>query len=88
MAANGGQILGQFIQTNAKDVQFSELVSIAEKDGSLELRLKHFKSDLTGWENKDEIVRFPLVGVSSRSARFAKFWQAPAEVCGHCAISC
>lgn len=59
----GDQIVGHFVQTNAEGVRFSELVSIAEKDGSLELRLKHFNADLSGWEEKDEIVRFPLVAV-------------------------
>ena len=62
-APMGNQIVGHVVQTNAEGVAFSELVSIAEKDGSLELRLKHFNSDLTGWEDKDEIVRFPLVAV-------------------------
>ena len=61
--AMGDQILGQFIQTNADGVAFSEVVSIVQKDGSLELRLKHFNSDLSGWEDKNEIVRFPLVAV-------------------------
>lgn len=66
----GNQILGHFVQTNAEGVHFSELVSIAEKDGSLELRLKHFNSDLTGWEDKDEIVRFPLVAVAPNAWYF------------------
>lgn len=60
----GDQIVGHFVQTNAEGVRFSEIVSIAEKNGSLELRLKHFNADLSGWEEKDEIVRFPLVAVA------------------------
>jgi hypothetical protein len=32
-------------------------------NGSLEYRLKHFNADLTGWEEKAEVVRFPLVAV-------------------------
>ena len=36
-------------------------MSIAETGGSLEYRLKHFNADLTGWEEKGDVRRFPLV---------------------------
>lgn len=40
---------------------FYELVVLAEVQGSLELRLKHFNPDLTGWEEKAQVQTFPLV---------------------------
>lgn len=59
----GGQIVGHFIQVGADGIRFSEILSIAQVNGSLEYRLQHFDADLTGWEDKDEVVRFPLVAV-------------------------
>ena len=42
---------------------FYEFLTLAESDGSLVLRLKHFHPDMRGWEERDEIVSFPLVAV-------------------------
>jgi hypothetical protein len=47
------------------DVWFYEILSIAEVGGSLEYRLKHFNADLTGWEEKAEVRRFPLVAIEN-----------------------
>ena len=60
----GGQIVGHFTLLKAGAVAFHEIVSIAESGGSLELRLKHFNADLTGWEEKNDVQRFPLVAVA------------------------
>ncbi|MBB4612520.1 DUF6265 family protein [Novosphingobium taihuense] len=59
--AAGGQMVGHFRQLN-KDgsVMFYELITIVEDGGSLAYRLKHFNADLTGWEEKDKVVSFPL----------------------------
>lgn len=57
----GGQIIGHFIQARGDSIWFTEILSIAEVEGTLEYRLKHFNSDLTGWEKKNEVRRFPLV---------------------------
>jgi hypothetical protein len=59
--AAGGQMVGHFRQSN-KDgtVMFYELITIVEEGGSLSYRLKHFNADLTGWEEKDKVVSFPL----------------------------
>ena len=61
----GGQMTGHFIQTRGDGIWFFEIVSIAESGGSLEYRLKHFNADLTGWEERDEVRRFPLVAVEN-----------------------
>lgn len=59
--AAGGQMVGHFRQLN-KDgtVMFYELITIVAEGGSLSYRLKHFNADLTGWEDKDKVVSFPL----------------------------
>lgn len=63
--AVGGQMPGHFRQLKADgSVMFYELMTLAEKDGSLVLRLKHFNPDLTGWEDKDTVREFPLSAVS------------------------
>ena len=59
----GGQMTGHFIQGRGDGIFFFEIMSIAEVNGSLEYRLKHFNADLTGWEAQNEVRRFPLVAV-------------------------
>lgn len=59
----GGQMPGHFRSLKGDAVQFYELVMVAQVGASLEYRVKHFNPDLTGWEAKDEVVRFPLVAV-------------------------
>jgi hypothetical protein len=66
----GGQIAGHFTQMRADGVWFYEILSIAEVNGSLEYRLKHFNADLTGWEEKAEVERFPLVAVEGNAWYF------------------
>lgn len=68
--AADGKMVGHFRQLN-KDgsVMFYELITIEESDGSLSYNLKHFNADLTGWEEKSEVRRFPL------SAQTATRWE-------------
>ncbi|MEZ5919927.1 MAG: DUF6265 family protein [Parvularculaceae bacterium] len=70
-APSGGQIMGMF-RSVAKDgsLRFYEFYTIAEKDGSLVLKIKHFNPDLTGWEEKNETVDFPLVEIEGETAYF------------------
>jgi len=59
-----GQIVGHFRQLRPDgSLWFYEIMSIAEAGGSLHYRLKHFDADLTGWEEKAQVVSFPLVAV-------------------------
>jgi hypothetical protein len=51
-------------------VKFYEIETITEKSGTLILQLKHFHSDLKGWEEKDETVDFPLVKVNESRVYF------------------
>ena len=41
----------------------ARIMTIVQVGASLEYRLKHFNPDLTGWEEKGQVVRFPLVAV-------------------------
>jgi hypothetical protein len=49
---------------------FYEILCISEDGGSLVLKLKHFNADLTGWEERDETVDFPLVKLGVDEAYF------------------
>ncbi|MCJ2189193.1 DUF6265 family protein [Novosphingobium beihaiensis] len=67
----GGIMTGMFVQEDGKGaVRFTEFVQIAEKDGSLVLRVKHFNPDLTGWEEKGTTEDFPLVAMADGAAYF------------------
>lgn len=57
----GGAMAGVFRLVPNGEVEFYELVTILEEDGSLTQRLKHFGPDLVGWEEKDESVTFLLL---------------------------
>jgi Domain of unknown function (DUF6265) len=59
----GGAMPGIFVQTDGKGgTMFSEYMQIVPDGESLMVRLKHFNADLTGWEEKDKSVNFPLIG--------------------------
>lgn len=55
-----GAMPGVFRLLKEGAVQFYELMTLVEVEGSLELRLKHFHADLKGWEEKDRVLAFPL----------------------------
>lgn len=69
----GGSMMGSFKLVVEGEVQFYELETIVEEEGSLILRLKHFNGDLTGWEEKDKTVDFPLVKVEPNKVYFGGF---------------
>ena len=67
-----GQMVGYFRQLN-KDgsVMFYEIITIVEEGSSLAYRLKHFNADLTGWEDKDKVVVFPLTAATRKRWDFS-----------------
>jgi hypothetical protein len=61
-APRGGAMMGMYrLVKNDKPV-FYELLTIVEENGGLTMRLKHFHSDLKGWEEKDKTVDFAYLG--------------------------
>ncbi len=70
-APAGGSIAGHFVQEDGEGgVAFVEILQIAEVEGSLVYRLKHFGPDLVGWEEKGEVVSFPLVEMEEGALYF------------------
>ena len=60
-APSGGTMVGAFKLLQDGEPSFYELLSILPVGDSLVLRLKHFNPDITGWEEKNDTVAFPLV---------------------------
>lgn len=69
----GGSMMGAFKLVIDGEVDFYELVTISEENGSLILRLKHFYPDLKGWEEKNVTIDFPLVKVDRNRVYFSEF---------------
>jgi hypothetical protein len=56
-----GTMMGMYRMIKDGKPIFYELMLMVEEDGSLAMKLKHFHSDLRGWEERDTSLRFPLV---------------------------
>jgi hypothetical protein len=62
LPASGSTMVGTFVQETAEGgIMFSEHMYLMEEGGSLVVKLKHFNSDLTGWEDKDGMLTFRLI---------------------------
>jgi len=69
-APKGGSMMGMYRLVRDGTPVFYELLTLVEEGGSLTLRLKHFNPDLTGWEEKQETVSFPLVALGKGIVHF------------------
>ncbi len=68
----GSTMVGLFVQEQADgSIMFTEHMYLTEEAGSLMVKLKHFNPDLTGWEEKDAMVRFRLLSIEPCAAYFA-----------------
>lgn len=66
----GGVMMGMFRLSKGDKPSFYELMLLTDEGGSLKLRVKHFNPDMTGWEEKDKSVDFPLVAKSPDALHF------------------
>lgn len=66
----GNSMVASFKLVVDDEVKFYEIEIITEINGTLILQLKHFHSDLRGWEEKDETVDFPLVKITESRVFF------------------
>lgn len=67
---SGGSMMATFKLIDKGQVVFYEIEIIREVENSLILQLKHFDSDLKGWETKDETVDFPLKEITTDKVVF------------------
>lgn len=65
-----GSMMGAFKLVLDGEVSFYELETISEENNTLVLRIKHFNSDFTGWEEKDESEEFKLVKITEDTVYF------------------
>ena len=65
-----GTMMGMYRLLRDGKPVFYELLTLVEENGSLVLRLKHFNADLTGWEEKDKSLSFPLVAKEPGAMHF------------------
>ena len=63
-------MMGSFKSMSAGKINFYEFMIIQEINNTLILRLKHFHSDLKGWEEKDVTIDFPLVKTENNKVYF------------------
>src|SRR5215469_480849 len=63
-------MMGVYRSVEKGAVKLYEVNAIVETNGSLEMRLKHFHSDLTGWEEKDAVRTFPLIKIAPGEVYF------------------
>jgi len=66
----GGQMAAHFYGAKDGKPQFYEFETIAQDGDSLVFRVKHFNPDMTGWEEKDKFISFPLIAVEKDVWRF------------------
>ena len=67
---SAGTMMGMFKLVENGRVVFYELEIIREVDSTLVLQLKHFGSDLKGWETKNETVDFKLRAITADKVIF------------------
>lgn len=66
----GPSMTGTFKLVVDEKVRFYEILTIVEENDSLTLKLKHFDSELKGWEEKDEFLTFRLVKITEEAVYF------------------
>lgn len=72
LPASGGTMPGIFLQEEPDgSIMFTEHMYLSEEGGSLVLKLKHFNPDLTGWEEKDGMVRFRFLSAEPCALYFS-----------------
>ena len=67
---SGSSMVGTFKLIAEDKVKFYEIMTITPDSSGLTLKLKHFNADLTGWEEKDQVITFPFVEISENMIKF------------------
>lgn len=68
--ASGESMVGTFKLTVDNNVSFYEFMTITSDSSGYNLRLKHFNSDLTGWEEKKDVITFSYISSSDNRITF------------------
>jgi hypothetical protein len=65
-----GQMVGHFRLWSEEGPQLYELMLMDVSDGALRMRVKHFNSDFTAWEEKSEWHTFDFVSSTAEALTF------------------
>ena len=68
---SAGSMVGMWKLMKDDQVVFYELMLIAEEEGSLSIKVKHFTDDFIAWETKEDFVRFRLVAFDENAVHFS-----------------
>ena len=63
---SSGSMTGTFKLAVNGEISFYEIIILTIEDGGPTMRLKHFNSDLTGWEEKSDMITFPFVKLTDK----------------------
>lgn len=66
----GGQMVGHFRYWRDDQPQFYELLLLDVEEEGLRMRVKHFGTDMVGWEEKDDWITFEPVSVAPDALLF------------------
>ncbi len=66
----GGTMMGMFKLVIEGKVKFYEFITILKVNDRIEMRLKHFSPDFTGWEEKSKHVTFKMIKIEKQKAYF------------------
>jgi len=69
-APAGRAMVGHFRLVKDGTPVFYEILTILEREGSVEMRLKHVNADMTGWEEKNAFMTFRLARLEPGTAWF------------------
>lgn len=69
---SAGSMLGMFKTLDGDGrVRFYELLLLVEEEGSLSLKVKHFGSNFSAWEDKDEFINFRFIEAGETAIHFS-----------------
>jgi len=68
---SAGTMVGMFKVLKDNKVVFYELMLLAEDEGSVSLKVKHFTDEFIAWEEKPDFITFRLVKIEEGAIHFS-----------------
>lgn len=68
---SAGSMVGFFKLMHDDEVSFYEILLLAEEEGTLNLKVKHFNADFSAWEEKEDHVTFRFIKAEDNALHFS-----------------
>ena len=68
---SAGSMVGFFKLMHDDEVSFYEILLLAEEEGTLNLKVKHFNADFSAWEDKEDHVTFRFIKAEEDALHFS-----------------